>query len=118
MTNAKNRSILAGLRVGLESFVTPRTPSAKDLTKARQLRAEAAHLRSVVARVRQLKAAGLTREQAIEASRHRLEVKRMQGQQGPWAFGSTMNVADVRYGPNIELVNAPRSGALWRFFKA
>ncbi len=118
MTNAKNLSILAGLRVGLEGFVTPRMPSAKDLARARQLRAEAAHLRSVIARVRQLKAAGLTREQAIEAFKHQLEVKRMKGRQSNWAFGSTMTIADVRYGPNIELVNSPHSLARKHPFKA
>ena len=104
MKKSTKRSLFAGFSSGLDSFVNPRTPSAEDLRKARQLREEAARLRSITARVRELKAAGLTREQVIEASKQGFKMK---AKSSPWVSLQTVRPGSIRYGSGIEITNVP-----------
>ncbi len=57
--------LIVGLSRGLDSFTTYQPASVLDSPRALALRAEAAQIRDVVARVRALKAAGVTREQLL-----------------------------------------------------
>lgn len=73
MKKIKTSNIFAEFGKGLGSFVTDRPDSSTSMTgqsaRAAKLRKEAAHIRSAVAKVRELKAQGMTREKALEQAR-------------------------------------------------